>query len=108
MAGAQGLMRVAWEQRRGLQRGGDGCELLPPPRGWGLPGTAGDGAGRHAPGSGPAARVRPGAGGGSACKWSVFPEECKKNDLSAGVLAAALKRCAAPLRLFPRFPLAGR
>ena len=46
--------------------------------------------------------------GRSACKWLFYQMNCKKNDLSAGVLAAALKQCIASLRLFPRFTLAGR
>lgn len=44
----------------------------------------------------------------SACKWVFYKTNCKDNDLSAGVLAAALKQCTASLRLFPRFTLAGR
>lgn len=103
-------MQVAWNQPRGLQRGGDGCKLLPPPCSWGT--RASPYTGLHV--TFQAAALRYGFGpavwaGGEAhaTGWFTKPN-CKKNDLSAGVLAAALKQCMASLRLFPRLPLAGR
>lgn len=61
-AGARVLVQVAWDQPQGLQRGGDGCELLLPPCSWGTSGIPGHRCGCHAPSGSPAVGVRPGAG----------------------------------------------
>lgn len=99
--GGCGLMREAWKQPRGCstgtavgsfllraaerERGGLGCPPTPRSR-------------RH-PCSTEVALGR------SACKRLFYRMNRKKNDLSAGVLAAAPKQCIASLRLSP---LAGR
>lgn len=100
-------MQVSWKEPQGLQWGGDGCKLLPPPCSWdtsGIPDT-GLGITLHALALQYGFIPMPGR---SACKWLFYKMNCKKNDLSAGVLVAALKQCIASLRLSPQFMLAGR
>lgn len=96
-----GLMREAWKQPRGCstgtavgsfvlraaegERGGLGCS--PTPRSLRRLCSTGVALGR------------------SACKRLFYRMNRKKNDLSAGALAAAPKQCIAFLRLSP---LAGR
>lgn len=100
-------MQVAWNQRQGLQRGGEGANSFLHPAAGGSQASPDTGLGVMLQ----AAALQYGfirALGGSACRWLFYKMNCKKNDLSAGVLAAALKQCIASLRLFPWFTLAGR